>query len=185
MFFFLSKFHNDEKVQRIEFIVAQWHPACLSAPLQFKGESNFYFIPKQWVQCISNSDKGDIVYSEKISYFFTSDEYEFYFFTVANRGCFDILKLTFFPKRSGMHRSCLTLRYGRTHVTYSKLRHSVTSLYSSRNAKLHVTSVRRQLQAAFLNHKLLLIHPSKWHYKPFSRCKPRLRPILYPLNALS
>ena len=26
---------------------------------------------------------------KKISYFFTSDEYDLYFFTAANRGCFD------------------------------------------------------------------------------------------------
>ena len=44
--------------------------------------------------------------------FFTSDEYDLYFFTVANRGCFDYLGLNFFQKRSGMHCSCLTLRYG-------------------------------------------------------------------------
>ena len=48
--------------------------------------------------------------------FFNSDEYALYFFTVANRDSFDSLGLNFFPKRSGMHRSCLTLRYGRTHV---------------------------------------------------------------------
>ena len=38
------------------------------------------------------------------------------FFTVANRGCFDNVGLNFFQKGSGMHRSCLTLRYGGTHV---------------------------------------------------------------------
>ena len=39
---------------------------------------------------------------------FTSDEYDFYFFTVANIGYFDNLGLTFSPKRCGMHRFCLT-----------------------------------------------------------------------------
>ena len=43
--------------------------------------------------------------------FFTSDEYGLYFFTVANRGYFDNLGFNFFPKRSGMHCFCLTLRY--------------------------------------------------------------------------
>ena len=68
------------------------------------------------------SRKSDIVCNENISYFFTSDEYDLYFFTVtvANRGCFDNIGLTFllnfFQKRSGMHRPCLTLRYGCTHV---------------------------------------------------------------------
>ena len=32
---------------------------------------------------------------KKISYFFTSDIIRFIFFTVANRGCFDNLRLTF------------------------------------------------------------------------------------------
>ena len=61
----------------------------------------FYFIP-----CISKADKSHSVCSEKKSYFFT----------VANRGCFDNLGLNFFQKRSGMHCSCLTLRLGSTHV---------------------------------------------------------------------
>ena len=39
-----------------------------------------------------------------------------FFFTVANRDYFDNIGLNFFPKRSGMHCSCLTLRYGCTHV---------------------------------------------------------------------
>ena len=34
---------------------------------------------------------------------------------------------------------------------------------------MHATSVRRQLQAAFLNRKCLFIQSLKWHYKPFSR----------------
>ena len=38
------------------------------------------------------------------------------FFTVANKGCFDNLGLNFLQKRSGIHYSCLTLRYGRSQV---------------------------------------------------------------------
>ena len=72
-----------------------------------------YFIPSSEINAYLKQIK---VCSEKISYFFTSDEYDLYFFTVANRGCFDNLGLNFFQKRSGMHRSCLTLRYGNTHV---------------------------------------------------------------------
>ena len=34
---------------------------------------------QQWIQCISEADKKGIVYSEKISYFFTSYEYDLYF----------------------------------------------------------------------------------------------------------
>ena len=36
---------------------------------------------------------------KKISYFFTSDEYDLYVFTVANRGYFDNLGLHFFLKK--------------------------------------------------------------------------------------
>ena len=52
---------------------------------------------------------------KKYRIFFTSDRYDLYFFTVANRGCFDNLGLNFFQKRSVLHCSCLTLRYGSTH----------------------------------------------------------------------
>ena len=43
------------------------------------------------------SRESDIVCNEKISYFFTSDEYDLYFLTVtvANRGCFDNFGLNF------------------------------------------------------------------------------------------
>ena len=50
--------------------------------------------------------------------------------------------------------------------------------------RLHATSVRRQLQTAFLSRKILLIPSFKWHFKPFSRCKLCLHPVLYPINAL-
>ena len=65
---------------------------------------------------MSKTDKSDIVYSEKVSYFFTSDEYDIYFFTVANRGCFDNFGLGFFLKKSGMHGLCLALSHGCTQV---------------------------------------------------------------------
>ena len=38
------------------------------------------------------------------------------FFTVANSGCSYNLGLNILQKRSGMHSSCPTLRYGTTHV---------------------------------------------------------------------
>ena len=38
------------------------------------------------------------------------------YFIVANRGCLGYLGFNFLSKRSGMHFSYLTLRYGRTHV---------------------------------------------------------------------
>ena len=42
-----------------------------------------------------NSCEKTVIYTT-----FTSDEYDIYFFTVANRGYFDNLGLNFFPKRS-------------------------------------------------------------------------------------
>ena len=40
---------------------------------------------------------------KKYLIFFTSDEYDLYFFNVANKGCFDNSGLNFFPRRYGMH----------------------------------------------------------------------------------
>ena len=71
----------------------------------------FYFIPSSEFSAYLMQIKVVLSAVKKISYFFTSDEYDLYFFTVANRGCFDNLGLNFFQKRPGMHRSCLTLRY--------------------------------------------------------------------------
>ena len=76
----------------------------------------FYFIPSSEFNAYLKQVKKVIVCSETISYFFTGDEYDVYFFTVANRGCFDNLGLNFFQNRSELHRSCLTLCYGSTHV---------------------------------------------------------------------
>ena len=49
---------------------------------------------------------------KKISYFFTSDEYDIIFFTVANRGDFDNLGLHFFLKKDwkALFVSDITLR---------------------------------------------------------------------------
>ena len=51
--------------------------------------------------------------------------------------CFYNFGFNFFPKRFRMQRSCLILRYGRTHVISSNLRRNLSSLLSSRNADLH------------------------------------------------
>ena len=78
----------------------------------------------------------------------------------------DNLGLNFFQKRSGMHRSCLTLRYEiRTSNEVNDV--TFTSILSLRYANFHATSVRRQLQAAFLNRKFLFIHSIKWHLSHF------------------
>ena len=76
--------------------------------IYFFRSSEFNAYLKQ-IKVVLSTVKKNIV-------FFTSDEYDLYFFTVANRGYFDNLGPNFFPKRSGMHCSCLTLRYGCTHV---------------------------------------------------------------------
>ena len=76
----------------------------------------FYFILSSDFNAYLKQVKITLSTMDKILYFFTSDEYDLIFFTVVNRGCSDNLGHNFFPKRSGMHRSCLTLRNGRTHV---------------------------------------------------------------------
>ena len=107
------------------------------------------------------------IYSKMIWYHFTVDWYV-YHHSMPELLFVDKFGLNFFPKRFCMHRSCLTLPYGRTHVKLSNRRHTLSSLLSSHNANLHATLVRRQLEAAFSNHKILLILSFKWHYKSFS-----------------
>ena len=53
------------------------------------------------------------------------------------------------------HEAFLSVIMARTYARQIK---QLTSLLSSRNANLHTKSVRRQLQAAFLNRKLFLNH---------------------------
>ena len=80
------------------------------------GPNSFYLIPSSEFNAYLKQIKVTLSAVKKISYFFTSDEYDLYFFTAANRGCFDNLGLNFFQKRSGRHCSCLTLRYGSRYV---------------------------------------------------------------------
>ena len=72
----------------------------------------FYFIPSSEFNAYLKQIKVILSAVKKYRIFFTSDENDLYFFTVANRGCFDNLGLNFFQKNSGMHPFCLTLRYG-------------------------------------------------------------------------
>ena len=81
---------------------------------------------------------------------FTSDEYDLYFFTAANRGYFDNSGLNFFSKRSWMHCSCLTLCYGCTHIKQSNWRHTLTSLLSSRNTNFACDVSLQQISSGFL-----------------------------------
>ena len=70
----------------------------------------FYFIPSSEFNAYLKQIK--VVFSE----FFTSDECDIYFFTIANRGCFDSLGLSFFPEKiwNASFLSDITLRtYGR------------------------------------------------------------------------
>ena len=147
--------------------------------------SCIYFIPSSEFNAYLKQIKVILSAMKKYRIFSLVTNTIYIFFTAADRGCFDNWGIHFFPKKSGMHRFCLTLRYGRKHVKQSNWRQTLTSLLSSRYANLHPTSVRRQLQAAILNHKFLFIHSLKWHLKPFFRCKLCLHPILYPLNTLS
>ena len=55
-----------------------------------------YFIPSSEVNAYLKQINGILSAVKKYRIFFTSDEYDFYFFTVANRGCFDNLGLKFF-----------------------------------------------------------------------------------------
>ena len=76
----------------------------------------FYFIPSREFNAYLKQIKVVLSTVKKYRFFFTSDEYDLYFFTAANRDYFENLGLNFFQKRFGMHRSCLTLRFGSTHV---------------------------------------------------------------------
>ena len=60
---------------------------------------------------MSKADKSVIAYSEKI-YFFTSEEYDIYFFTAANRGYFDKFRALFLPEKiwNASFMSGITLR---------------------------------------------------------------------------
>ena len=144
--------------------------------------NSFYFILSSEIMENISAIKVVSVYSEIIWYHFTVD---WYYHFHAGTTFFDNFGHSCFPKRFCMHHSRLTLHYGRIHFISSNWRHTLTSLYSSRNANLHATLVQQQLQAAFLNCKILLIPSFKWHFKPFSRCKLCLHPILDPINALS
>ena len=107
------------------------------------------------------ADKSVIAYSEKISYFFTSEEYDLYFSLQQTEATSINTGLYFFPKRSGMHSfmSGITLRIYARQI--KQLTSHIDVFVSLRNANLHAMSVRRQLQAAFLNFKFLFIHSLK------------------------
>ena len=117
-----------------------------------------YFIPSSDFNAYPKQTKVILSAVKKYPIFFTSDEYDLYFFTVANRGCFNNLVLTFFQKKSGVHCSC---QYAMEDRMSNKMHHTFTSLLSLCNANLHATSVRQQLQAAFLNREFLFIHSLK------------------------
>ena len=80
------------------------------------ARKSIYFIPSSEFNAYLKQIKVVLSTVKKYRIFSTSDEYDIYFFTVANRGIFDNLGLIFFQKRSGMHCPCLMLRYGCTHV---------------------------------------------------------------------
>ena len=89
--------------------------------ISFQIYSSFFFFFFFFYFILSSEFNAFLKQTKMISSaektFFTSDEDDLYFFT-ANRGCF--LGLNFFQKTSGMHRSCLKLRYRYMHVQLSK-----------------------------------------------------------------
>ena len=100
----MYRLYNVKKAIGLRFLFFAYSPMMI------------FFIPRNEFNVYLKQIKVILSAVKKISYLFTSDEYDFILFTIANRGCFDNLGFTFFPKRSGMHRSCLTLYYGRSHV---------------------------------------------------------------------
>ena len=129
------------------------------------GRTLYYFILSNEIMENISAIKVVSIYSEMRWYHFTVD---WYHHSMREIPFSIILGLVVFRKDF----ACIVLvDYGRIHVISSSWRHTLTSLKSSRNANLHAMSVRRQLQAAFLNRKILLIPSFKWHFKPFSRCK--------------
>ena len=61
--------------------------------------TTFYFIPSSEFNAYLKQIK--VILSAVKTYRITSDEYDLYSFTVANRDCVDNLGLNFFQKRSG------------------------------------------------------------------------------------
>ena len=58
-------------------------------------------VMNKFLFCSMKAVESDIVYSEKMSYsFLISDEYDLFFFSIANRGYLDNSELNFFPKSS-------------------------------------------------------------------------------------
>ena len=57
-----------------------------------------YFIPCSECNAYQKQIKVILSAVKKYRIFFSSDEYGLYFFTVANRGCFDNVGLNFFQK---------------------------------------------------------------------------------------
>ena len=149
-----------------------------------RGRNSAYFIHSSKFNVYLKQIKV-ILSTKKNIVFFTSDEFDLYFDTVANRGYFDNFGLNFFPKRSGQHRSCLFML--RMHAR--QIKQLTVTIW--RHLWAHVTLIRtrRQSDGSFkrlssVANFFLFILSLKWHDKPFYRCKLRLHPIYYPLNEL-
>ena len=69
-------------------------------PCQFTVRMVLYFIPSSEFNAYLKQIKVLLSAVKKISYFFTSDGYDLYYFTVVNRSCLDNVGLNFFQKRS-------------------------------------------------------------------------------------
>ena len=100
-----------------------------------------YFIPSSEFNAYLKQIKVVLSAVKKYRIFFTSDEYDLYFFTVANRGCFDNLGLNFFPEKmwNALFLSDITLRKYARRIKY--MTSHFTSLLSLRNGNAHATSI--------------------------------------------
>ena len=78
--------------------------------------NEFYFIPSSEFHAYLKQIKVLFSAVKKISYVFTKDQYDIYFFTAANKSCFENFGLNCLQIRFEMYRSCLTVRYGCMHV---------------------------------------------------------------------
>ena len=118
-----------------------WHKkAYLPFTENEAGYGNLFY-SLQWIQCISKADKNHIVCSEKISYFFTSDEYDLYFFTVANRGFSTIWGLL----SSGKDLECTVLVWH--YATEVRTPNKVNDVTLLRHFWCYVTLMRTRRQS--------------------------------------
>ena len=147
------------QVQKTNFryILARWNDAWWK---YFGFKIDIYFILSSELTENISAIKVVSIYSEMIWYHFTVD---WYHHSMRELPFSTILGIVVFRKDF----ACILLVW---HYT-TDVSHHIKQLSSHFDVTLeHATEVQRQIQAAFLNCKILLIPSFKWHFKPFSRC---------------